>query len=280
MTPTTRAMTEKANMAEDKKPAIAGASLESVGQLPPDVRQEIWRAACSMPTSTPGVCFFSVAEHRPRQEPHLIVHEPRNRDVLGTNTEAHDVSLMSDGPTRAYNPDVDILYVTDDAFYNFTNHECNLEGPEWVTKIRHLAIGLSTSNREPDLRRMLARLFSLETLSVVFQGPSGKFDFMAPIKAPAGKDTPLRRLTKRELGNVTVNAKYNYDTWAGAFPVHWTHSGPRHMDTVEEIVNEACCPENAYHWLTPLWDDKTRRVGIRYEAKCFEPLPARERFHQ
>ena len=268
-------------MAEDKEPATAGASFESFGQLPPDIRQEIWRVACSLPTSTPGVCFFSVPQHGPRQEPHLIVHESRNRDVLRTNTEAHDIALMLEGPTRAYNPDVDILYVTDDhAFYNFTQHECALEGPEWVTKIRHLAIELSRSNTEPDFRKMLPWLFSLETLSIVFQGPSGTFVFMAPIKPPAGKGTPLRRLTERELGNVTVDAKYEYATLAGVFPSHWTRSGREHMDSVERIVNKACCPENAYHWRTPLWDDKTKRVGIRYEARCFEPLPARERFHQ
>ncbi len=267
-------------MAEEKEPATSSTSFEAFDQLPPDIRQEIWRAACSLPTSTPGVCFFTVAQWRPRREPDLIVHQPYNGNVLGTNTEAHDIALMSDRPTRPYNPDIDILYVTENAFYNFTSHECALEGPEWVTKIRHLAIGLSVSNSEPDIRYAMARLSSLETLSIVFQGPSGTFDFMTPIKLPGDKGTPLRRLTKEELGNVTVSAKYDYDAWAGSFPVRWTHSGPEHMDMVERVVNDTCHPKNAYHWLSPLWDEKAERVRIRYEARCFEPLPARERFHQ
>ncbi|KAK4038978.1 hypothetical protein C8A01DRAFT_16983 [Parachaetomium inaequale] len=187
---------------------------------------------------------------------------------------------MSPWPTRAYDPERDILFVTNEAFDNFTGSECGYGGPDWVSKIHHLAIGLSMAGSGLSLPIAMARLSSLETLSIVYPGPSGDFNFSDAVKPPAEKGTPLRCLTEEELGRLTVEANYMYGTWAGDFPVRWAKSGPEHLEMVEAALDDSCRPENAGDfWQTPLWDHEAKRLGIRYEARCFQPLPTREKFH-
>jgi hypothetical protein len=195
---------------------------------------------------------------------------------MGTNTEARKVALMSDGPIRAYNPDRDILCITDHkAFQNFTIHECGNNGPEWTTKIRHLALGFSLSDTSLYPLLALARLSSLETLSIVFPGPFGTFRFDAIVKSPEDKGTPLRRLTEEELSALTIKADYIYNTWAGDFPVRWTKNGLDYMMGQEAYLDKECCPGRR-SLPTPLWDYSAKRLGIRYGARCFQPSPAWE----
>jgi hypothetical protein len=74
---------------------------EPFDRLPPDIRQKIWSVASSSPTSTPGVCIFAETYNKDEKEPHLVVHEVRNRALLQTNTAAQDMALVSNtGPTR------------------------------------------------------------------------------------------------------------------------------------------------------------------------------------
>lgn len=275
--PSTRLQAAKA-LAKDEEPA-SSASFEPFSRLPPDVRQEVWRAACSQPTFMPGVCHFTETDHAAAREPTLVVHEPRNADVLGTNTEAHDMALLSDTPARAYDPARDILYVTHEAYYCFTG-QCHRKGPKWVTKIRHLAIGLRSADQSLYLPIAMQRLASLETLSVVYPGPSGTFDWKTAVEPPADKSTPLRRLTEEEMGAVTITADYMYNTWAGDYPIQWTNKIPEHMQMVKQNLDDNCSPRSAGDlWPTPLWDDEAKQVRIRYEARCFEALPTPKKFH-
>jgi hypothetical protein len=126
----------------------------------------------------------------------------------------------------------------------------------------------------------MARLSSLGTLSVVYPSSSGRFDFQTVVEPSAERCTPLRRLTDEEMAGLTIKADYEYDTWAGAFPVRWTANAAEHLAMVEGEMNRSCHPSSAGDlWPSSLWDDKANRLGIRYEARCFEPLPAREKFH-
>lgn len=262
-----------------------GATFEHFGQLPGDIRQDIWRAASALPTSTPGIAYFEDSYSKPRREPSLIVHEPHNRNVLGTNTEAHDIALMTDAPTRPYNPEIDILCITNiDAFENFTSNECSKSKTyKWVTKIRHLAISLSLVDRAHHrlTQGALVRLVSLQTLSIVYPAPSGKFDFLTVAEPPEDRSTRLRRLTEDELGSLTIEANYMYNTWAGDTPVQWSWSGTRHLKVLEDVLDKDCAPRNAEFWgLSPLWDHENNRIALRYTAMCFQPLPARAKFNQ
>lgn len=265
-------------MADSTKTSGTGASFEPFSQLPPDIRQEVWRAAASSPTFTPGVCFFTGTYKQPREEPRLIVHEAYNAALLQTNTEAHDIALMSAGPTRAYDPQRDILYITEDAFDCFTSQECGYNGPAWITGIHHLALPFSLPASGSYLRNAMARLSSLETLSIVYPSPPGTVNFNAVVELPADKSTPLRRMAEEELKGLTIEADYMYGTWMGDFPVRWTKSGLEHMESAEAGTDRECRPENAGDQLSPLWDHGAQRLGIRWEARCFQPLPARGRF--
>jgi hypothetical protein len=172
-----------------------------------------------------GVCIFADTCIEEGKEPLLVVHEPRNPALLGTNTEAHDIALMSPGPTRAYDPERDIVFVTNEAFDNFTNNECRHGGPKWVSKIRHLAIGLSMAywalsraDSSFPLPLSMARLSSLETLSIVYPDPSGEFKFSDAVELPAEKGMPLRRLTQEELAGLGIEANWMHGTWSDEYP--------------------------------------------------------------
>lgn len=245
-------------------------------QLPPDIRQKIWSVASSSPTSTPGVCIFSET-YEPRQNPRLIVHEPCNRALLQTNTEAHDMALMSTKPTRDYNPQTDILYVACKGFYRFMDSECGIKGPDWVSEIRHLAISFSQTDRGLSLPYALLRLASLETLSIVYPGPSGTFVYGAAIEPPE-EGAELRCFTEEELARISVTADSGYDTWAGAFPARWAANGVDHLKAVSKQLDRECRPRGLGD-ASPLWNDELQRLGIRFEARCFAPLTTREQFH-
>ncbi|KAK3901279.1 hypothetical protein C8A05DRAFT_16513 [Staphylotrichum tortipilum] len=192
---------------------------------------------------------------------------------------------MTDPPTRPYNPETDILCITaSDAFENFTSNECCRYKPhEWVTKVRHLAISLSLVNRAQYCltQGALVRLTSLQTLSVIYPATPGTFDYATVVGPPADRATPLRRLTEEELGSLTIQADYMYNTWAGDYPVRWSCTGTEHARWLEETLDKDCCPKNASFWgLSPLWDYENDRIALQYTAMCFQALPTREKFNR
>ncbi|KAK3304745.1 uncharacterized protein B0T15DRAFT_537462 [Chaetomium strumarium] len=266
-------------MADSTKKNETSASFEPFSQFPPDIRQEIWSAAASSPTFTPGVCFFTATYKKPREEPLLIVHEPCNAALLQTNTEAHDIALMSGGPTRAYDPKRDILYISEGSYDNFTMNECGYNGPKWVTRIHHLALPYSKMALSTHLRYALVRLTSLETISIVFPSSPGTFSYSAAVELPADKSTPLKLMTEEQQKGVIIKADYTYYTWAGDFPVQWTSDGVEYMQAQEAGMNRECSPESCGDDVSPLWDHEAKRLGVRWEARCFRPLPARDRVH-
>jgi hypothetical protein len=279
MPPTTR---QQAKAAQSTAPA-PGASFEPFGRLPADIRQDIWRTAAAVPTCKPGIAYFETPYSEDRQEPRLVVHEPHNSNVLRTNTEAHDMALMTDAPTRPYNPETDILCITSgEAFENFTLHECSSHNRyEWVTKVRHLAIGLQLVDiaQYRLAQGALVGLSSLKTLSIVYPAASGTFDLRTMVNPPADRATPLRLLTEDEKGSLTIEADYTYNTWAGDYPVRWSCTVPEHVKSLEDTVDTDCHPDRADFWgISPLWDYDANRIAIRYIATCFEPRPVREKF--
>ncbi|KAK3295225.1 uncharacterized protein B0H64DRAFT_142456 [Chaetomium fimeti] len=258
------------------KEAVPTASFEfePFGRLPAEIRTSIWSAAASLPICTPGVCFFAERDKASEEEPRLLVQEPRNKALLETNTEARDVALMSGGPTRTYDPDRDILYISEDqiAFKHFIN------GPEWVTKIRHLAIAFSWTTWGLHISIAMRRLHSLETLSIVWPDSSGTFDFRASVELPADKSAPLRRLTEEELRGLTIEADFMSSTSTGDFQVQWSESGLENMKRVEEQMDVYCSPEETGDHLSPLWDSGANRLRLRYEGRHFQPVPAQAKF--
>ena len=282
----------KSRITKGKTPAKM-ATFQQFPRLPANVRQEIWSiaAASSSPpsSSTPGICIFSETyesmENKPT--PHLVVHEPHNRALHETNTEAHDIALMTPGPTREYNPETDILYITRDSFHHFTGNACGYGGPEWVSRICHLAIPFSLSESGSWLPIAMTRLASLRTLSLVFPAAGGTADCFQEVVVPGegeGEDLArarvrLRVLTRAELEGIMVKADYMYDTWAGAFPVVWEHNGREHLEGFEGRLDKECAPEaRDEDDVSPVWDVKGKRLGIRYEGRCFEVVPERKRF--
>ncbi|KAK4139252.1 uncharacterized protein C8A04DRAFT_33277 [Dichotomopilus funicola] len=265
-------------------------------RLPADIRQEIWRIAASEPAYTPGICFFpaptagNTTNHKPGN---LTVQEPANINILATNTEAHDIALVSPPITRLYDPAIDILFLRPRSFRHFTGHHCSFGGPAWVTEVRHLALGLSiTLFLEP----AIPRLTSLQTLSVVYPAASGTFAFdtdVDPDSLSNGDPDPnnsnfnprsnqplrLRRLTPAELDALTIEADYMYQSGQKSFPIRWTRSGKKHMEMVERGLNRYCRPEHVGEdRLSPLWDHAANRLGIRYVARVFVRGVGRGRF--
>lgn len=231
---------------------------------------------------TPGVCIFSNTRDSRLDDPSsLVVHELYNRALLARNTEAHDVALMYSGPTRAFDPEIDILCIPKNSFDYFTSTLCVSERrAPWVSNIRHLAIPLSVSDSGLALPLALLRLTSLTTISIVYPAPSGTFDCFQDMAVPAERGVAPRLLTEQELASITIEADYMYDTWAGAFPVRWTSNGVDYLKMVETTLNRACRPENSMNGeITSLWDHESRRLKIKYEGRCFKALPVRQKFH-
>ncbi|KAH6849598.1 hypothetical protein B0I37DRAFT_369384 [Chaetomium sp. MPI-CAGE-AT-0009] len=273
----------KSRKPEGKEPVpTAGVEFEPFGRLPPEIRRSVWSAAASLPTSTPGVCFFAERGKASREEPRLLVQEPRNKALLETNTEARDVALMSGGPTRTYDPDRDILYISEDqiAFEHFVLNECGVNGPEWVTKIQHLAIAFSWTAWGLHISITMRRLHSLETLSIVWPDSSGTFDFKTSVELPADKSAPLRRLTEEELRGLTIEADFMRSTSTGDVRVQWSESGLENMKRVEKQLDVYCGLEEAGDRLSAVWDSGANRLRLRYEGRYFQPVPPQAKFQR
>ncbi|KAG7289152.1 hypothetical protein NEMBOFW57_005515 [Staphylotrichum longicolle] len=128
------------------------------------------------------------------------------------------MALRSGGTTRAYNPETDIVYIPDKFFDHFMNRVRNHDASALTNKIRHVAISFTHTTIHVGFARDLACISSLETVSVVYPGPTGTFKHNTAVEIPADRGTPLRRLTEEELGRITINADYIYRTWAGDCP--------------------------------------------------------------
>jgi hypothetical protein len=199
------------------------------------------------------------------------------------------MALMSGGPTRAYDPKRDILYITKGSYENFTMNECGYMrtrtktrpkriGPEWVTEIRHLALPYAKMPQLAHLRYALKRLPSLETISIVFPSSPGTFSNFAAVELPSDRSTPLARMTEEELKGVTIEANYTYHiTWVGDHLVRWTKDGVEYVQSQEAGMNRECSPKQCGKNVSPLWDHEAKRLRVRWEARCFRPLPARNR---
>jgi hypothetical protein len=124
----------------------------------------------------------------------------------------------------------DILYLPDRAtFQHFTGDVCSSINPSpstaWVTEVRHIAVALDMSDNGIWLPIALARLQSLETLSVEFPAAVGTFDHYDEVPVPdtAGTPVKLRLVASEETASVKVTADY----------VYWTPVGGRDSDCVE-----------------------------------------------
>ncbi|KAK4238380.1 hypothetical protein C8A03DRAFT_33623 [Achaetomium macrosporum] len=206
-------------------------------------------------------CFFTGTYQKPREEPRLIVHEPCNAALSQTNTEAHDNAPTSAGPTLTYDPQRHILYITEDSFDDCMGKECGYNGREWATETHHLALPFSLLVSGSYPRNATAWLSSLETLSIVYPSSPGTFSFNAARSS---------RMTEEELKGLTIEADYMYGTWMRDFPVRWTKSGLEHMESAEAGTDRECRLETAGDQLSPLWDHAAQRLGIRWEARCFQ----------
>ncbi len=189
---------------------------------------------------------------------------------MGTNREARGIA-MECSSTREYDPETDILYVGEESFTHFTGHLCQPNGASWVSRIRHLAIPLAMSDAGLSLPLALPQLTSLQTISIVYPKPSGEVGCFDTVAVPEEKGAALRPLTAKERSSLTVTADYSYDTWAGAFPVRWKKNANEHLDTVEVETSRRSGPGNGSP-IPSVWDYTAKRLALRYEARCFEPL--------
>ncbi|KAK5654921.1 hypothetical protein OQA88_6677 [Cercophora sp. LCS_1] len=259
--------------------------LAKFSSLPPDIRQEIWRAASSQPISTPSVCILTFARPSPnatsRVTTHapLIVHEPPNPTLLSTNTEAHDIALTTSA-TRPYNPSIDILYISKPVFIYFTNVLCGRNTTNsWTSSIRHLALDLAVSDMGLWLPIAMERLPSLEILSVVYPATSGTFSCFQTVEVPTVVDskTVLRSMSDEERERVMITAEYNYETHGGDIEIEWVKDVNEHLEMVEE---ELCGGTNP-SWRSrnvPIWDSEEERLRLRYQGRVFDQLE-RKSYH-
>ncbi|KAK4118508.1 hypothetical protein N657DRAFT_651207 [Parathielavia appendiculata] len=270
------------------------ASFKPFPRLPPELRQEIWRIAASSPAtfSRQGVCILS----QPSDISRLVVHEPRNRSLLATSTEARYVALTTPHPRRQYDPEIDILYIPRhslNAFRTALFRPAPSPADYWpYHKIRHLALPST------EIYRVLAagsdfllRLFSLQTLTIVFPAPSGTVDYSQDVTLPPPQQstaadggggeavvTHLRRLPRDELEGITVRAAYDHETGLGTFPIRWTRSGVKYLQWVEATLKRTALLRGDGGIVPPMWNFKAGRLGIEYEGACFEAWPAAKRF--
>ncbi|KAH6621463.1 hypothetical protein B0J18DRAFT_432573 [Chaetomium sp. MPI-SDFR-AT-0129] len=343
-------------------------------RLPADIRQEIWRIACSQPAYTPSICFCpkdtlgsaaaatAAADYDDDDDDdgdnvddddddddeveageddaeddddgdnvddddddddeddddydyfddfpgptilNLTVQEPANINILATNTEAHDIALVSPPITRPYNPARDILFLSPHGCDHFSRALYNPSGPAWVTEIRHLALGLSLTKCPTWLPRDRARLRSLQTLSIVYPEASGAIDLgtevdpdpllwpETEIETTSGVDPdtipiphpksnqPLRlqRLTPTDLGALTIEADYMHETWEARLHVKWSKSASDHMAMVRQEWDCNCNPAHiGVEGPSPLWDYAANRLRVQCVATVFARRTGRGRF--
>jgi hypothetical protein len=245
-----------------------------------------------LPSSTPGVCYFhstgiisgnGSTPSRCTYDP-LIVHEPVNRALLATNTEAYDVAMEASrrAATRPYDPAIDILFITDWAsFEHFTGTVCGFNGEEWIERIQHLALPLNRADAGLWLPIAMSRLRSLKTLSVVYPAATGRFNFSASVPLPKDRSTPLRLMTEAERKGVVIAADYMYGTPFGEFPVQWESDVDQHLEMIEENLVRDTRPsghdedDEMFGRKPPIWDHKAERLALMYQARVFEPVKLR-----
>ncbi|KAK0671348.1 hypothetical protein QBC41DRAFT_316019 [Cercophora samala] len=255
-------------------------------RLPADIRQEIWTSAASTAGSdfsgspTPRISFFT-EQHMSRDNknispPRLVVQEPYNQALLRTNTEAHDVALMSAGPIRDYNPETDILYMTtSNAFCYFTRHEsCQI----WASKVQHIALPLGQAGvwgEIPAYTREPGRLPALKTISIVFPASSGTFSCFQPMEQPDEQlqKMALRQLTDAELAEITVKSQFDYSTWAGDLPFNYSNTGTEYLAAYGEAVKR----EAKVVRVSQQYSMKEGMM-IQWEGRCFESWRSRKRY--
>ncbi|KAK4195344.1 hypothetical protein QBC40DRAFT_289197 [Triangularia verruculosa] len=254
--------------------------------LPADIRQEVWAIAASSAdtvppgSSTPGVCFYT-EEYKIGDDqdtpPRLVVHEPYNKGLLKTNTEAHDIALMSKGPMRAYNCEIDILYMTTSLSWDrFLYDESSLP---LRLKARHIALPLSAAGiwgEVPGYTRRPGQLPSLKTISIVFPGSSGTFSCSEGMRKSDKtlQRMALRRLAPEELDGITIKSQFTYNTWAGDYSVDSSSTGPEYLKDYEVALKRQAESEGFDDGYS--FDAKTM---IRWEARCFEAWPSRKKFY-
>ncbi|KAK4032865.1 hypothetical protein C8A01DRAFT_40692 [Parachaetomium inaequale] len=251
------------------------ASFKPFPRLPPELRQQIWSIAASSPPTppTPRVCIFSKTSNPPR----LVVHEPRNWALLATNTEARHVALMAPIPTRDYNPEIDILYIPRRSLNSFRTALFQPLTPEWVRKTRRLALPSTEVCRVLANPDFVTRLFSLDTLSIVYPAGSGTVDYFQDVTFPVEEGYMfLRRLSQDELAAITIKADYAHGTRVGTFPIRWTRTGIDYLNWAEATLDRS--GREGELGGSPLWDDQAGHVWISYEGRCFEALTVPKTF--
>ncbi|KAK4182688.1 hypothetical protein QBC35DRAFT_342301, partial [Podospora australis] len=151
--------------------------------LPPEVRQEIWKLAAQAPVE--GICFYTGA-YRYLEAPK--VQQPFNLSLMLTCSESYDIVVKTGRiPRRDFDPDVDIFWITNHSalstFFQMTGGK--IKGwrrtaidptvlPEWIPNMKHLAISLPQTDwtyydpNNDQIIHCLGRLTSLKTLTVVF----------------------------------------------------------------------------------------------------------------
>jgi len=273
------------NQALDQAPP--GTTFTVFPLLPADIRHHIWRIAASTPSSIPGVCILTLDPAKPPPVPlrpvlvkrhlPLITYELRNPSLLLTNTEAYDITISTPQPTRDFNPSLDILYISGplDAFDYFTSDISLFHNGAvpWLSQVAHLAISLEDSDRGSRLPNALESLPSLKTLSIVYPGPEGEWEYdchNAEAAALPHPDSPewnllvLRKMNEEETREKCVIwADYLYETNYQDFQIQWEKTAHDHLAmTVDTLTSECRRKELA------LWEDEEEKKKLKLEFRA------------
>lgn len=243
-------------------------------QLPPELRREIWETALESSSPDKEICVFACA--KPQQDGTLLkplsVHQAYS-PLLAACGEARDTALESWTPGgRDFDPASDILYIGGDVFNVFTSKLCfpGVERPEWVGRIRHLALDLRVARAGLWLPMSLEHLPCLETVSVVFPRAEGAMDVHASAEVPNSggeRHVETRVLGRSETDAMTIEADYLFETYMGEHPVQWKKSATEYMQEIVSGLRRdvAINAEN----LPACWDKENKQLLLNFEARCF-----------
>ncbi|KAK3985400.1 hypothetical protein QBC44DRAFT_404522 [Cladorrhinum sp. PSN332] len=275
--------------------------------LPADVRQEIWRIAALEPPSSPAICHLSILLRvnddgldLDASPPRLVIQPAPNRALLATNTEAHDIALMSPRPPRDFNPATDVLYIDSPRTWDtFLAKRRDLRWHETVVhclrNVRHIALSMQCAALElwvPEQERPipLGELDLLTKISIVYPKPSefGSSTWWNDVTTPQG-DATLRLLTDAERAKsrlsglmVPSGLPMGVDEHLGALEISLIKLCQSHGERRHGGVSFS----STWHSYTcicrkrTMWDRKAGKLNLKFEATCFNPVDFKRTFHK
>ncbi|KAM5350851.1 hypothetical protein ACJZ2D_017191 [Fusarium nematophilum] len=230
-------------------------------RLPLELRRRIWYFALLATGVYTGLCVLSsplIGKIAP-----LIVCNPYS-PLMATCSEARQTAVECCPPTRNYDPETDILYISKENFHGFCDTS---RYKEWQSQIRHLALALPVADRGLSLPFALNHLTRLETISVVYPKATGMVDVFDDVSLPKQAHKVLRKFTDHEMDAFRINADYLYEDHQGDLPIVWNRSAREHLDFIRGELTR---------WLRqqslrpPCWDDETGSLRLTFDARYFE----------